>query len=471
MKNSLYCSICGENIKLHEALICRNCGLLYCQFCAKDDAHEESTEFVKHEDFRTDNYACRCDNGDVQLLEELRGYLIQDFLNYKLEISTIANIPVKIFQKFLEIREKIINLGAIFNLMPEDFAFQKDILATFSMAEQFALEYLQDLRGTIRNLYDQLLVNKEHFVEPDELRQVNLRLSLLAGKIEKFQLGFDTYFSPLEEDAESFNQLLINYYDVFNNLISKYKNLRNILEPGERIYYITEPMRSNLGGMIHRHIQIMITNDRIVFFQQPIIKFKKKVKILKIFSGFEITFESKERKFRSSHFVIRKDKETIEISCKKTTLVNLNRFLKLVVESINVPVPKAWKHWQIGKIWSSDSYYSNIDRLLSWQLRPGITPPNLNYPSNIDFSKAGSDLEYQTEIVDYLSKQTEKITQRIRVCEYMINDLKSRKNTMSINEFYSLYETFSMKLKDLENERNSLLGHYSKGATKTPVYC
>ena len=237
------------------------------------------------------------------------------------------------------------------------------------------------------------------------------------------------------------------------------------MDVGERIYFISGLMWSNLGGIIKRNIQIMITGDRFVFFQQPIIKLKKKVKILKILTGFEITgFESKERKFRSKIFKIRKDKETIDLAGDVKDHERLDRCLRLIAEQIQVPSPKLWKHWQIGKIWSSDSYYSNIDRLLRWELRPNHFPPNASFAVNspIDLSKAERDIEYQTDIVDYLSKQMERITQRIRVCEYMITDLKSRKNTMSVNEFYSLYETFSMKLSNLEQERNSLLGHYSR---------
>ncbi|MFV2016780.1 MAG: hypothetical protein ACC656_15215, partial [Candidatus Heimdallarchaeota archaeon] len=258
--------------------------------------------------------------------------------------------------------------------------------------------------------------------------------------------------------------------------LSKYNNLRNLLDQNERIFYISGPMWSNLGGIIKRNVQLMITNCRIVFFQQPLIKkIKKSVRILKIITGFEITgFESKDRKIRSNLFIIRKDKETIELSGGDEDHNKLNRLLRLIVESIQVPVPKQWKHWQIGKIWSSDSYYANIDRLLRWELRPGSTSSSnsISLNSNIDFNKAENDLEYQTDIVDYLSKQMERITQRIRVCEYMINDLKSRKNSMSINEFYSLYETFTMKLSALEQERNGLLGHYSKGQSNSAsAYC
>ena len=76
-------------------------------------------------------------------------------------------------------------------------------------------------------------------------------------------------------------------------------------------------------------------------------------------------------------------------------------------------------------------------------------------------------MEQQTQILGYIDRQTEKITQRIRVLEYIIDDLKSRRNTMPVTEFFTLYEQFSMKLKDLETERNSLLNHYSRGSAAT----
>ena len=76
------------------------------------------------------------------------------------------------------------------------------------------------------------------------------------------------------------------------------------------------------------------------------------------------------------------------------------------------------------------------------------------------------NFEHQTEILEFIDRQSSKITSRIRVLEYIIDDLKSRKNLIPVTEYFNLYEEFSIKLKDLEAERNSLLAHYSRGSPK-----
>ena len=478
----MFCSLCGLSLVQSEALICRNCGLLYCQFCRKSfDSTSVTTSqnnLIKELPVQTPSSSCKCDNGDIQPLEDLRGYLIQDFLKIKHQIQLIANQPVEHFQTLLGLREKLISIGRQFILLPEDFSFQKDPMSTFSMAEQFALEHLQDISHNIRALYNKLLVNKEMLVDPDELTQVNLKLSILAGKIEKFEQGFQSYFYSTLEDKDTFEQVLVSYSNFANDLQSKFENLQKEIDPDERIFFISDPLSSSLAGTMTRNINMLITEKKIIFFKQPILKIKKKVKILKTIRGLElIGLLQKDRKFRSSAIVIKTASAEIEVSSSKEQITLIDKFIRLLVENIRIPTPKEWKHWQIGRIWSSDGYYKSIDTLLRWELRTGVkSPGRITYSSSspLDFADIPLDddnLEHQTQIIEYIDKQLEKATQRIRVIEYIINDLKSRKNTMSVNEFFSLYEQFSMKLKDLETERNSLLGHYSKGMPKSPSYC
>jgi hypothetical protein len=475
----LFCSFCGDSLAVSEALICRSCGLLYCHFCRRSLEPTPNEHFLgenNHSLIPKDSIAdCRCENGDIQSLEELRGYLIQDFLNYKHRIQVIANEPVEYFQMLLTLREKLISIGKQFILLPDQFAFQKDPLSTFSMAEQFALEHLQDISHNIRTLYDKLLTNKEQLVDPDELRQVNLKLSILAGKIEKFEQGFQSYFYSLLEDKKNHEEILEQFFSFFDLLNHNFHNIRKMLDEDERVFYISDPLASNLTGVVSRNVQLLITEKKIIFFQQPILKIKRKVKILKTVTGFELTgLLQKARKFRNSSLIIKVNKEEIELSGNQTHINILEKIIKLVIENIRIPTPKEWKHWQIGRIWSSDGYYANIDALLRWELRTGHRKStSSSHPTYDQFEIPGSmdNLEQQTQIIEYIDKQMEKLSSRIRVIEYIINDLKSRKNTMSVNEFFSLYEQFSLKLKELEAERNSLLSHYSKGVNKTQVYC
>ena len=423
---------------------------------------------------QTSGSNCKCQSGDIQSLEDLRGYLIQDFLNYKYKIQVIANEPVENFQMLLTLREKMISLGKKFILLPEDFSFQKDPLSTFSMAEQFALEHLQDIRHNIRDLYGKLLVNKEQLVDPDELTQVNMKLNLLSGKIEKFEQGFQSYFYTLLEDKKNHENILVQYVNFSDALQDQFPNLEKYIDDDERIFFITEPLSSNLTGSM-RYVQILITEKRMLFFKQPILKLKKKVKIIKDLNGFEITgLLQKPRKFRSATLIIRNDKEEIELSGSKDQITIIEKYVKFLVENIRIPTPKEWKSYQIGRIWSADGYYSSIDEILRWELRTGTKRPTTPVhpdPFDFDFSDPDSSMEQQTQILGYIDRQTEKITQRIRVLEYIIDDLKSRRNTMPVTEFFTLYEQFSMKLKDLETERNSLLNHYSRGPNKTLSYC
>lgn len=475
---SVFCSICGEDLAHVDPYICRNCGLLYCQFC-KDKlidpipSTSESSEANSIMQVRKSN--CKCDNGDVQSLEELRGYLIQDFLNYKYQIQVIANEPVEHFQTLLDIRDRMIALGRRFILLPEDFAFQKDPLSTFSMAEQFALEHLQDIRHNIADLYNKLLVNKEQLIEPAELTQVNMKLNLLNGKIEKFKQGFQSYFYTLLEDKNTHEKLLLRYFDFAEDLKERYQNLQDILDEDERIFFISEPISSNLAGAITRNIQVLISEKRMLFFRQPILKLKKKVKIIKDIGGFEITsVGEKNRKFRSDSFVLSLGKEEIELSGTKEQIALITKFVDFLRQNYRIPTPKEWKSYQIGRIWSADGYYSNIDEILRWELRTGVKNPDSSFPESVagySFGTNGSSMEKKTEILEFIDRQTEKITQRIRVLEYIIDDLKGRRNTMPVTEFFTLYEQFSMKLKDLEAERNSLLNHYSRSSPKGSAYC
>lgn len=478
----MFCSLCGDPLNVSEALICRNCGLLYCQFCRKSldsapiPATQNNAEDVQL--VQSSTSPCKCDNGDIQPLEDLRGYLIQDFLKIKYKIQVVANEPVEHFQMLLSLREKLISIGRQFILLPDEFAFQKDPMSTFSMAEQFALEHLQDISHNIRALYNKLLVNKEQLVDPDELTQVNLKLSILSGKIEKFEQGFQSYFYPTLEDKSAFEETLSTYIGYATDLQSRFENLQKHLDDDERIFFISDPLSSSLAGTMTRNLQILISDKKIIFFKQPILKIKKKVKVLKKIRGLEIIgLLQKTRKFRSSAILIRTGSLEIEVSSSKTQVNLIEKFIKLLVQNLRIPTPKEWKTWQIGRIWSADGYYKSIDSLLRWELRTGTKSPSRNsYLSQTQaefnsFDPDDDNLEHQTQIIEYIDKQLEKATQRIRVIEYIINDLKSRKNTMSVNEFFSLYEQFSMKLKDLEAERNSLLSHYSKGLPRSPSYC
>lgn len=473
----LFCSICGESLATIDALICRNCGLIYCQYCKRSLESSTQNNLNSQDNSDTSQSAdtqCRCNNGDIQSLDDLRGYLIQDFLNYKHKIQVIANQPVEYFQMLLDLREKLISIGKEFILLPDQFSFQKDPLSTFSMAEQFALEHLQDISHNIRALYSKLLVNKEQLIDPNELTQVNLKLSILSGKIEKFEQGFQSYFYSVLEDKSKHEKLLDSYITFAETLRSDFQNLQKNLDNDERIFFISEPLSSNLSGAISRNIQLLITEKRIIFFRQPLMKLKKRVKIIKSITGFQITgLLQKERKFRSSTIVIRLVNENIDISSNKEQIANIEKFIKLLVENIRIPTPKEWKIWQLGRIWSSDGYYTNIDNLLRWELRTGLSNPNgIAYPTGLNtmdnFPSSEGGIEQQTQVLEFIDRQLERATQRIRVVEYIINDIKSRKNSMTVNEFFSLYDQFSMKLKDLESERNSLLTHYSKGGKRAP---
>ncbi len=441
--------------------------MLYCQFC-KDKLFNSTS----HDPSTTENgqnlpSSSKCSGCDIQSLDELRGYLIQDFLNYKYKIQVIANEPVEHFQTLLALREKLIVIGKKFILLPEDFAFQKDPLSTFSMAEQFALEHLQDIRHNIRDLYGKLLVNKEHLVEHEQLEQVNLKLSLLAGKIDQFEQGFQSYFYPLLEDKKIHEANLVSFFDFSEKLNQDFQNLEKHLDDDERIFFISEPLSSNLTGTLTRNIQVLITEKQLLFFKQPILKLKSKVKVIKTVTGFEIIgLLQKNRKFRSSGIVIKTSNQEIELTGIKEQISMIEKFVKLLVENIRIPTPKEWKHYQIGRIWSSDGYYTNVDNILRWELRTGTRNPNNSlFPesANMDLPDGDGGIEHQTQILEYIDRQMEKTTQRIRVIEYIIDDLKSRRNTMPVTDFFTLYEQFSIKLKDLESERNSLLSHYSKG--------
>ena len=490
----MFCSICGENLAIADAMICRHCGLLYCKYCRKSLDASSQINLIDNEGqdkspaIGTNVTMCKCNNGDIQSLEDLRGYLIQDFLSYKYQIQVIANEPVVHFQMLLDLREKLISYGKDFILLPDQFSFQKDPLSTFSMAEQFALEHLQDISYNIRALYGKLLINKELLIQSEELTQVNMKLSILAGKIEQFQQGFQSYFYTVLEDKKNFERMLEPYATYLESLQDNFQNLRKHLDDDERIFFISEPLSSNLAGTISRNIQLLITEKRIIFFRQTLKKFKKNVKIIKSITGLQITaLLQKGRKFRSASMIIKLADENIDIASNKEQILTIEKYVKLLVENIRIPNPKEWKHWQIGRIWSSDSYYSSIDNLLRWELRTGLKNPyGMSYPSdaaynsgsgsqagnpymNNDFPENVDTIEQQTQVLEFIDRQLERATQRIRVVEYMINDIKSRKNTMSINEFYSLYDQFSTKLKDLESERNSLLTHYSKGGRKPPL--
>ena len=252
-----------------------------------------------------------------------------------------------------------------------------------------------------------------------------------------------------------------------------YQNLEKYLDDDERIFFITEPLSSNLTGTITRNIQVLITEKRLLFFKQPILKLKKKVKIIKSITAFEITgLQIKNRKIRSTSIIIRHTNGEVELSGSKDQLATIEKFIRLLVENIRIPSPKEWKHYQIGRIWSSDGYYSNIDIILRWEVRTGSKNPKTSAYSglaSIDFPDGTSDVEHQTQIIEYIDRQMEKTSQRIRVIEYIIDDLKSRRNTMPVTDFFTLYEQFSIKLKDLESERNSLLNHYSNGNNKSAV--
>ncbi|HKZ40022.1 MAG TPA: hypothetical protein VJ044_03620, partial [Candidatus Hodarchaeales archaeon] len=74
------------------------------------------------------------------------------------------------------------------------------------------------------------------------------------------------------------------------------------------------------------------------------------------------------------------------------------------------------------------------------------------YPYDDNSPKAG--------IRKYFFSQIEKLNKQIQLCQYFLQDLVDRRAQLPLPEYFQMYESFSLKLGNLENERDSLLKQY-----------
>jgi hypothetical protein len=400
-------------------------------------------------------------------LDDLRRYLVRDFLKIKQDISDITNIPVHFFQSLMEFRENLEKEGDFFAFLPQDFSFSGEITATLTTAEQFSLEYLQDLSTNLNRLYNQLILKQDTLIDPEELQKIQLQLNMLENKLTSFKIGLESYFRPYQEEFTQQQKILETYLECKTDLTKSLSPVQELLDSRDRALYLSPKLNTNLSGVVGRSVRVLITTQKLIVFRYPKFSLRQKVKIISVLNASSIKrILIQDRRFRNSKLNVHLEKKVLAFFGERNILQTLKFFIERFTAQIFPQSPRYWKNWNI--FWSAEGYTSLIDRFLQAEISLNSNQKKsdknitsqfyLNPKNNTEDDRS----DKQKMLIEYFEGQLEKNSQRIRICEFIINDLKSRKNAMSVNEYYSLFENFSMKLKELEADRSTLLGQYQR---------
>lgn len=463
----LYCSLCGERLDLAEVRICRGCGTILCPHCIRQQSNDSAD--LSNPTNLDEPFACRnCTSEDILPLEDLRGHLVRDFLSVKQQLHTNATAPVRFLQELLDFRDEVVRVGERFVLFPSDFTFTGDLSSTFATAEHFALEYLNDFGQNIRSLYDHLIIGQDNGIDPEELQTTQLRLRMLTDKLRSFEQGLESYFKPFQEEFLKQKELYKSFL-VWEEELRELTTIRDQLDREDRVLHITDPLSSNFAGPVSRSVRLLLSTQRLVVFQHPKFRLRSKVKLLKVLDPANIhQVIYQRRKLRSPLLRLEGldmdgQHYCVEFGAEEECLEPLTSLLERLKQQEFPPRPRAWKNWKVH--WSAESYYGNIDRILQFEWRTKVEDQRHECQDGLSGTSPPvvDGLTQQTELLEYFERQLEQLSQKIRLVEYIISDLKKRKNSMSVHEFYSLYENFSLKLRSLESDRNALLTQYSRG--------
>ncbi|OLS27508.1 MAG: hypothetical protein HeimC3_02860 [Candidatus Heimdallarchaeota archaeon LC_3] len=456
---SLYCSLCGNRVTEVDVRINRKSGIIICNSCLLRQTEDDNN----------------CPD-DYLTLEEMKSLIIRDFIEIKSEIREVALLPVAFAQDMRYLQNQLLSLENEEKIIPnsKDFTPKIDLEMQLSKIDTFLTHYLQDFSPSLAYLFREVIAPlNRFFLDPLRIQSCQMRIKIISDRLKMFRKGTEERCKPLFDDVQNFNTSYRKYLLTVKRLKKFFKNTTSILTENEKIIHFSSIHRL-YGTLRTRKMFILITTSRIMFFIQKRNLIFKKYKLINSIENFELKeVQIREKKrFKKRILKIITNSENIRLTGSRESIKNIKNVITNFSLNETVFSVSDWKLWVYG--WSPEQFRLNVYQLIN------NTNENSNNVSleneesayqNVFFNSPNGfsnkiDLENNNEensgIKKYFKGQIEKVQEQIQICQYFLQDLVDRRSELQLSEYYQMYESFSIKLRNLEDERDSIIKQYEK---------
>ncbi|MHA1992238.1 MAG: hypothetical protein ACW98A_14800 [Candidatus Hodarchaeales archaeon] len=459
---SLYCSLCGNRVTEVDVRICRHCGIIICNDCLLRQTEENSS--------------CTCGSSEFLTLEEMKSLIISDFIRLKKEIREVAFLPVTFIQDLRQLKNKLQTLEQKEFVIPNvvDFKTDSDIDVQLSKVDTYLTHYLQDFSPSLAYLFNEVIVPLDpFFLDPLRIQSSQMRIKIISDRLKVFKFGTETRCEPLFKDVEYLKGRYQKYMIMVKRIKKFFKLPSKILLENEKIIYFSSIQR--LYGKFRSNKQfILITTNRVLFFKQKRNFIFKKYNLVKAIDNLDLKEVKirERRRFKKRILNLITNDEILKITGSKENIKNIkNSISNFSLQESHLTVSD-WKLWI--QEWSPEQFRLNVIQLIN-NTNENINSNGQNAnqykyenvffnnpEQNVrSFSPDSQNVE-NPSIKKYFTGQVEKIQEQIQICQYFLQDLVDRRSELQLSEYYQMYESFSMKLRNLEDQRDEIIKQYEK---------
>ena len=427
---------------------------------------------------------CKCGSKDAKSLEDIRTAISRDLIDYKVKIRDIAYKPIVFVQSLHELTTRLTELeNARFIFFTDEFMPGADLNSSLFTIEKYLTEYLRDFAPTLKYLYD-TVIDRDNSCsfDPERLRAAQIRIKIIASRLTPFETGVNEACKILFDDLKKYTHLLQKYQTMYQWLETHVKNWKNFLETDEKILFLTHNVKTT--GTLHSLLQsLLVTTKYVVLLKRMKFSWNRKYSISIKIDKKDIKYTKiRERKrFKQPVLLVQDENILHKFYSKESTLKTINKTLVQMNRSyLALPVSQ-WKIWNI--LWSTEEFRLTVYNLLNSDitaettgqgqgqgsspgpgLRPDQSSAETNHPRQTDSVRAKKVLQDEElerkKIKNYFLAQLQKIHEQILTSKSFLEDLVNRRSELELSEYYQKYESFSLKLAALEEERDKLISQY-----------
>ena len=335
--------------------------------------------------------------------------------------------------------------------------------------EKYLTEYLRDFAPTLKYLYDTIIDRDNScFFDPEKLRKAQTRVKIIASRLAPFEDGVNEACRILFDDLKRYQQLRQNYLAMHEWLEIHVKNWKNLLESDEKILFLSQNVKitRTIRSIMHA---MVVTSKHVLLLKKIKFSWNKKYTLALKIDKREIRYIKvrEQKRFKPPVLLIQDENVLHKFYSKNSILQSINKSLTQMNRSyLALPVLQ-WKIWNI--IWPTEQFRLTVYSLLNSDITPEtVGSPQTSYDSensnqqdNTHTKKVLKDEEIERKnIKRYFLVQLQKIHEQILMCKSFLEDLVNRRSELELSEYYQKYESFSLKLAALEEERDKLISQY-----------
>ncbi|MFW9929098.1 MAG: hypothetical protein ACFFD1_06885 [Candidatus Thorarchaeota archaeon] len=457
----LYCSICGNRVLEVDIRICRNCGMIVCSICLSKQVEDEGI--------------CSCGSSQHDTLEEIKMFIIHEYFDLKSKIRDIALLPVDFTQKIRHLHNHLMILEEKDSFLsnPAWFIPNSDFDTHLAKVESYLTHYLQDFSPALSYVFNKAIISSnQDFLNPVELQSCQIKLRIISGHLNVFSEGTRKLCNELFSDLQRFEFNYQRQLLVLKSIKKYVKQSKELLNENEKIVAFS-PIRKLKGIFKSEKQFLLVTTERLIFFVMKRSLIKKKLHLTNTIFKQDIknVILKKNRRFKGLNLSITFDKEIFTLKASNDALKHIYHSINEFTLRKRILTISDWKLWLLG--WSPEQFRLTINQLL---YNGGFEHQGENSDGN-DFSRYTNSFfnhnpaqsqeippenQEDSSIKKYFINQIESMQEQIQTCQYFLKDLVDRRSELPLTEYYTLYESFSLKLRKLEDQRDEILKQYQK---------